>query len=84
MNTSTALGTAILRSLYLAIGMFAVAFLPAFAVTDDLKGPLIAGGMSALGALGFRGLGEGIFDERRNAIGKTSSSDVGQPDRVVR
>lgn len=84
MNTSTALGTAILRSVYLAIGMFLLAFLPAYAVTDELKGPLIAGGLSALGALGFRGFGEGIFDEHRNATGDAKPSDVGQPDRVVR
>lgn len=80
MTTDGALGTAFLRSAYLAAGMFLIAFLPAWAVTDDLKGPLIAGGMTALGALGFRGLGEGLFDKHRNATGDLRSADVGQPD----
>lgn len=76
MNTSTTMGTAVLRGAYLAVGTFLVGFLPAYAVTDELKGPLIAGGMAALFALGFRGGLEGGFDANRQAHNEVRSSDV--------
>lgn len=84
MNTGTTMGSAVLRSVYLALGSFAVAFLPAWAVTDELKGPIISGGLAALWALGFRGAVEGGFDTSRDAeiaAGNRAPrpADVGQP-----
>lgn len=81
LNAGSTLGTATLRGVYLAVGTFLVGFLPAWAVTDDLKGPLIAGGMSALFALGFRSGIEGLADSNRDNAGTVLPGDVGQPNR---
>lgn len=78
LNSGSTLGTAILRGAYLAVGTFLVGFLPAYAATDDLKGPLIAGGMGALFALGFRGGVEGLSDKSRDERGRVLPGDVGQ------
>lgn len=75
LTAGSPLATAMLRGVYLALGSFAVAFLPAYAVTDDLKGPLIAGAMAALWALGFQG-GMGQFDANRAARNDIRDSDV--------
>ena len=76
MNIGSTLGTAILRSIYLAAGAGLVAFLPAYAVTDQLKAPLISGALAALWALGFRGGGEGMYDASRQKAGDVKASDV--------
>ena len=76
MNSGGPLQTAILRGAYQAIGAALVAFLPAYAVTDDLKGPIISGALAALWALGFRGAAEGLFDRARDNAGETRQSDV--------
>lgn len=77
LNFGTPAVTAFMRGLYLAGGTFAVAFLPAYAVTDSLKGPLISGGLGALFALGFRSGVEGVADSRRNDKGQVKPGDVG-------
>ena len=77
MNAQTTFGTALLRGLYLAVGTFLVGFLPAWAATDNLKGPIIAGGMSALFAMGFRGIAEGKYDAGRAAKVDQKPGDVG-------
>ena len=79
MNLNSAIGTAILRGAYLAFGSGFLTFLTTWTATDELKAPIIAGGVAALTALGFRGGIEGTFDQKRNATGNVSSSDVGQP-----
>ena len=79
MNARTTMGTAILRGLYLAAGSGLLVFLATWATTDELKGPIVAGGISALSALGFRGGIEGKFDAGRDQAGRVLSSDVGQP-----
>lgn len=76
MNAGGPLATAILRGLYQAMGSGAVVFLITWATTDELKGPLIAGGVAALAALGFRGGVEGTFDRKRNNAGDVRQSDV--------
>jgi hypothetical protein len=76
MNIGSTLGTAILRSFYLAAGAGLVAFLPAWAVTDQLKAPLISGALGALWALGFRGGGEGLYDAQRQRDDDVKASDV--------
>lgn len=76
MNAGGPLATAILRGLYQAAGSGAAVFLITWASTDELKGPLIAGGVAALAALGFRGGVEGTFDRRRNDAGDVRQSDV--------
>lgn len=76
MTAGSPLAAAFLRGVYLAIGSFLFAFLPAWAVTDDLKAPLISGGLAALWALGFRGGFEGNFDTNRAANGDLRDSDV--------
>ena len=77
MNAQTTFGTALLRGVYLAVGTFLFGFLPAWASTDDLKGPIIAGGMSALFALGFRGVAEGRYDAGRAKRVDQRPADVG-------
>ena len=76
MNAGGPLATAILRGLYQALGSGAAVFLITWATTDELKGPLIAGGVAALAALGFRGGVEGAFDQKRNNAGDVRQSDV--------
>ena len=81
LNTGSTFGTAVLRGVYLAVGAGGLAFLGAWAATDDLKAPLSAGGIAALTALGFRSGVEGVVDAHRDATGKVLSSDVGQPNK---
>lgn len=76
MNTNNPITTAILRGLYLAVGSGLAVFLSVMQTTDDTKAAAIAGGLSALFALGFRGGVEGTFDQHRNAIGDVKGSDV--------
>ncbi len=76
MNSGGTLQTAILRSFYQALGSGASVFLITWATTDELKGPIIAGAVAALAALGFRGGIEGTFDKARNDAGKVRPSDV--------
>jgi hypothetical protein len=85
MTAGSPLAAAFLRGIYLAIGSFLFAFLPAWAVTEDIKGPLISGGLAALWALGFRGGFEGNFDTSRASNNDVRASDVpvAAPDVVV-
>jgi hypothetical protein len=76
MTAGSPIATAILRGAYLATGSGLITFLITWAATDDLKGPIIAGGVAALTALGFRGLGEGSFDTSRAANNDVRDSDV--------
>lgn len=77
MNNSSAVwGAAIVRGAYNAIGTGAVTFLVLWA-SVGLKAACIAGGIAALGALGFRGGGEGAVDSRRAAANEVKPSDVG-------
>jgi len=76
MTAGSPLATAVLRGVYQALGAFLVAFLPAYAVTDDLKGPLISGALAALWALGFRAGVEGGFDSSRASNNDIRDSDV--------
>lgn len=76
MNIGSTLGTAILRGLYLAIGTGTLTGLLVWATTDDLKPVLVAAGVSALTALGFRGGGEGMYDASRQKAGDVKASDV--------
>lgn len=77
MNTGTTLSTAILRSVYLAIGSGLLTALGVWATTDEWKPVVIAGGIAALTALGFRGGAEGVFDANRAARLDQKPSDVG-------
>ena len=77
MNAQSTFGTALLRGIYTAIGTFLVGFLPAWAATDELKGPMIAGGLSALFVLGFRGGVEGRYDAGRSRNLDQKPGDVG-------
>lgn len=77
MNTASTFGTALLRGIYLAIGSGVLTALLVWATTDEWKPVIIAGGVSALTALGFRAGGEGIYDARRAAAVNQKSSDVG-------
>lgn len=81
LNDGSTQGTAILRGAYLAIGSFCFGFFPAWAATDDLKAPLIAGVMTALWAMGFRGGIEGRSDTQRDRRGQVLPGDVGQPNK---
>lgn len=54
---------AIIRALYIACGTGAAVALATWATTDDPKTIIIATGTAFLGILGFRGGGEGIFDQ---------------------
>lgn len=77
MNLSTPFGTAILRGAYTALGTGGMTFLVTYAAVDDLRGAIVAGGIAALGALGFRA-GEGRYDAKRQAAGDVKPGDVGQ------
>jgi hypothetical protein len=76
MTGASPMTTAFMRSVYMAIGAGLVAFLPAWAATDDLKAPIISGALAALWALGFRGGVEGSFDTSRAANNDVRDSDV--------
>lgn len=76
MNAGGPLATALMRSAYLAAGSGLLTFFITWGSTDALKGPIIAGCVSALSALGFRGMIEGNFDAARNKAGDVKQSDV--------
>lgn len=78
LTLNSPMATALLRGCYQAIGSFALVFLSTWATTDELKAPVIAGGIAALSALGFRAGVEGVADQRRQARGDVRPSDVGQ------
>jgi hypothetical protein len=75
-NSGKVWGAAILRGVYNAVGTGAVTFLVLWA-SVGLKAACIAGGIAALGALGFRGGGEGYVDAGRAAANDVKPSDVG-------
>lgn len=79
MNTGWTIGTALLRGIYIASGAGLLAFLTVWATTNDLKAPIVAGGVSALTALGFRAGIEGMSDKSRDDKHQVRSSDVGHP-----
>lgn len=76
LNFGSTTTTVIARSIYNAIGAGAVALLTTYSVTDSWEDALIVAGITALGALGFRGAGEGLSDIRRDAAGKSLPGDV--------
>ncbi len=78
MNATTPFSTAIVRGLYNALGAGGVALLTTYQVTHRWEDALIVGGITALGALGFRGGAEGLYDSGRDKAGKVSAGDVGQ------
>lgn len=65
MNTRTPQMTAIIRGAYMAAGTFALSFLSLWMVVG-VQAAATAGGIAALGALGFRSL-EGAHDARSGA-----------------
>jgi len=65
LNTNAPLFIAILRGAYTAAGAGALMFLTVLSASSDMKVALIAGGIAALVALGFRGGVEGVIDQRR-------------------
>ena len=77
MTLNSPMTTALLRGLYQAIGAFALVFLSTWATTDEIKAPVIAGGIAALSALGFRAGVEGAYDAKRAARGDVRPGDVG-------
>jgi hypothetical protein len=56
---------AAIRGAYNAVGTGAFVALSTWAVTDDPRVIITASGMAGLGVLGFRGVGEGMFDQLR-------------------
>lgn len=74
--------TALVRGLYAAVGAGLLAFLTCYATTDDAKASAITAGITALGALGFRGGIEGTLDANRDAADKVLPGDVGQTNAV--
>jgi hypothetical protein len=83
LNTGTTMGTAVLRGLYNAVGTGAAAFLTCYATTDDAKTAAIVAGITALGALGFRGGIEGAADAIRDARCDVRPGDVGAERRTA-
>lgn len=77
--------TAMLRALYQAIGQAALVGLLTWATTDETKTIVVASGVAALTALGFRGGIEGAFDANRARHNDVRDSDVpvAAPDVVV-
>ena len=71
-----------MRGVYNALGAGAAAFLTCYATTDDVKAAAIVAGITALGALGFRGVIEGVADANRDARGDVLPGDVGAGKRV--
>lgn len=55
---------ALIRAAYGALGTGAAVALATWATTNDPKTIIIATGTAVLGILGFRGVGEGVFDQR--------------------
>ncbi len=79
LNFQTTTMTVVARAVYNALGAGAVALLTTYSVTDSWNEAAIVAGITALGALGFRGAGEGIPDIMRDSKGKVLPGDVGQP-----
>ena len=83
MLTSSTVGTAALRALYAAIIAGLVAGITTYQTTDDTKAAILTGALAALSMLGYRGVGEGAYDAKRQDEGKVSKADVqpgkGQP-----
>lgn len=77
MTLGSPMTTAILRGLYTALGTGAITFLITWASVDEIKGPIIAGAVAALTALGFRAGGEGLYDTKRAARHDVRPGDVG-------
>lgn len=76
MNLGSPMATAILRGAYTAVVVGLLAFLTAWQTTDQLKGPVTVGLISALSSLGVRGIGEGLYDQHRSAVGNVKPGDV--------
>lgn len=76
MTGASPIATAWLRALYQAIGQAMFVGLITWSQTDDTKTIVIAAGVAALTALGFRGLGEGAFDNGRAVNNDVRNSDV--------
>ena len=68
--------TAWLRAFYQALGQALFVGLITWSQTDDVKTIVIAAGTAALTALGFRGGGEGWFDNNRAKHNDVRDSDV--------
>lgn len=71
------LQAAVLRALLIAAGAAALAFLEGLQQGQPVRSALIIAGLAALAALGIRGVGEGLYDSRRAAVGDVKPGDVG-------
>ena len=65
-----------LRALIQAFIQFGGVFFATYAVAD-LEAALMAGGLAAFIALGYRGVGEGTYDSARDAGNVVTKADVG-------
>jgi hypothetical protein len=79
MNASSPIGSAAVRALYSAVVAALIAGLTAYQTTDDQKAALLTGALAGLGVLSTRGLGEGLYDQHRDAAGAVKKGDVGAP-----
>lgn len=79
MNTNNAWTTALLRAAYAAVITGLIAGLTASQTGASDRDAIVTGLLAALTVLATRGGLEGVYDQHRNAVGNTSSSDVGQP-----
>lgn len=76
MNVDSTFWTAVIRSLYWAVGSAAFVGLTTWAASDDPKVIIVASGTAFLSALGFRGGLEGAFDAKRQTNNNVKPSDV--------
>lgn len=79
MTPKTPFQAAVIRGVYLAAGTGFLTFLLTYQSTQyDARASIVAGCIAGLSALGFRAMGEGMYDQRRADLGLARSSDVGQ------
>jgi hypothetical protein len=68
---------ALKRGVLVALAAAVSAGLAAYVQTGDVQLAIAAGLVAAAGALGFRGVAEGLYDGHRSATGNVKPSDVG-------
>lgn len=73
---SSPLGAAFARALYSAIILGLAAGVAVLTQGGSDRDAVLAAAGAALGVLSLRGLGEGVYDQARDAAGKVSASDV--------
>lgn len=76
MNLKGTLSTAALRGFWQAVVQFGGMTFLTYQMVDDWTDALVAGGLAAFLALGFRGGVEGVFDQSRQIAGDVKQSDV--------